>query len=147
MDILESLTSDFDHLRDLTIDFTLAESAQEREHLFRQLARYQDVTAKAQASVLDTDEVEFAKRKMLERCDVMDEIAMSITRSNRVDIRDQKMELYSDLVIQRIADCEREILPYIYEHVRDEDRARMAQSYEKYRDIALDLGIAHHHAV
>ncbi len=147
MDILETLTADFDHLRDLTINFALAETLVEREQHFRQLMRYQDVTAKAQASVLQAEEVEFAKRKMLERCDVMDEIAMSITRSNRLDIREAKMELYSDLVIQRISDSEREILPYIYEHVSDEDRERMGTSYAKYRDIALDYGRNHPHAV
>ncbi len=138
MDILESLTADFDHLRDLTIDLSISSNPREREVLFRQLARYQDVTAKAQAFVIEDDALEFAKRKMLERCDVMDEIATSIHRSNRTDIREAKMDLYSDLVIQRIADSEREILPHIYETVSETDRARMGAAYAKYRDIALD---------
>jgi hypothetical protein len=151
MDILESLTSDFDHLRDLTIDYALAESTPEREQLFRQLSRYHDVTAKAQVSVLEASDVvevvEFAKRKMLERCDVMEEIALSITRSNRTDIRAAKMDLYSDLLIQRITDCERDILPYIYERLSEPERVQMGISYAKYRDIALDLDRPHSHAV
>jgi|GEM_PF-4897684 len=146
MDILESLTSDFDHLRDLTIDLSIATNSHDREVLFRQLVRYHDVTSKAQASVIEDETLEFVKRKMLERCDVMDEIATSVHRSNRPEIREAKMDLYSDLVIQIIADSEREILPYIYETVTETERARMGAAYAKYRDIALDH-VLHPHAV
>lgn len=144
MDILESLTADFDRLRDLTIDFALAETFHERERAFRQLVRHQDVTAKAQASVLETQslaEIEFAKRKLLERSDTMDEIAMSLNRTNRVDVREAKMDLYSDLVIQFVSDGEREILPCLFENVSEDVRAQMGEAYEKYRDIALGDGL------
>lgn len=150
MDIVESLTADFDHLRDLTIDLAIATTSQERENLFRRLVRYQDVTSKAQASALNIEvsgALEFAKRKMLERCDVMDEIATNVHRSNRSDVREAKMDLYSDLVIQRISESEREILPYLFENVSEDERRKMAAEYEKYRDIALNHDFDHPHAV
>jgi hypothetical protein len=144
MDILESLTADFDRLRDLTIDFALAETFYDRERAFRKLVRHQDVTAKAQASVLETQslaEIEFAKRKILDLADTMDEIAMSLSRMNGANcahLRDAKMDLYSDLVIHFVSDGEREILPSLFEKMSEDERVRMGTAYEKYRALALD---------
>jgi hypothetical protein len=150
MDILESLTSDFDLLRDLTIDLTIATNAQDRESHFRQLARLHDVTMKAQSAALNIvslEAIEFTKRKLLERSDIMEDIAISIQRTNRPELRDTKMDLYSDLVLQRITDTERDILPYIAEKVPEPDRRHMGGVYENYRDIALDHDFHHPRAV
>lgn len=147
MDILDSLTHDFDHLRELTIDLTTAEP-QQRERYFRELVRFQDVTVKAQANALNQiEELEFAKRKMLERCDTMEEIAMSVARSRAQESKDAKMDLYADLTLARIRQSEREILPSLYEVLSAEDRSVLAHQYEKYRDIALNHDADHPHAV
>jgi hypothetical protein len=151
MDLIESLTADFDQLRDLTIDLTIMPKLQ-REWIFRALVRLQDVSWKAQTAALTTmgdrvSPIEFAKRKILERSDVMEDIAISIQQTHRIESRESKMDLYSDLVLQTITDCEREILPYLYESVSEADRRRMGVTYRKYKDIALDHGFYQPQAV
>ena len=145
MDIVESLAADFDRLRDLTIDYTLSESPSEREQRYRELSRYQNVTARAQAAVIDASEafapIEFAIRAMLKYSDEMDAVAMTLARSNRRDVQAALRDVYSDLVIQRLSDFERQILPHLYECVAHEDRRRMGAMYVNYRDIALDLDL------
>lgn len=142
MDIIENLSTDFDHLRDLTADLLVAPETN-REAIFRQLVRLQDVSLKAQTSAIesmdsDLEELESAQQKLLERSDVMEELANSIYRTNHALLRDAKIELYADLVLQRIHDGEREILPAIYDQTDVESRLQLGAEYEKYKSIALD---------
>ena len=150
MDILESLTSDFDHLRYLTIELAIADTA-ERDSLFRELTRVHDVSLKAQMAALDLApselaDLEFAKRKLLERADVMEEVATSVARTTRPEMREAKMDLYAELILQRVHDCEHEILPSLYDRIDESTRARMGELYEKYKDVALDHAIHPHSA-
>ena len=88
--------------------------------------------------------VEFARRKLLERADVMEELAVAVVRTQRPELRDAKIDLYTDLVLQRIRDCEREILPVLFDVVSETERCEMAAVYEKYKDCALgDAGHPH----
>ena len=137
MDILESLTSDYDQLRFLVTEFTIASSPR-RESLFKEIVRLQEISGKAEASALvyatqGWDGLERASRKMLERYDVMEDLAYSIVRTPVQQLRDAKMELFCDLVLQRIHDSERELLPQLFDTMDEADREMSAKIYERYK--------------
>jgi hypothetical protein len=139
MDILDSLTCDYDQLRYLVTDFSIA-SSPHREALFKELVNLQEVSAKAESSALvytnqGWDGLERAARRMLERCDVMEDLARSISRTPTQELRDAKMELFCDLVLQRIEDSEKEILPELFDTMSDEDREMVGKIYERYKEV------------
>lgn len=140
-DILDSLTHDYDQLRFLVTDYAIASSPR-REALFKDLVSLQQVSAKAENSALlyatqNFEELERASRKMLERCDVMEDLAASIARTPSQELRDAKMDLFCDLVLQRINDSEKEILPELFDTMSEEDREMTAKIYERYKIVGL----------
>lgn len=139
MDILESLTTDYDQLRYLVADFTISASPI-REGLFKEIVNLQAVTAKAESSALvyanqGWDNLEKASRLMLERSDIMEDLARSIAKTPTQALRDAKMELFCDLVLQRVQDGERMILPELFDTLSDEDREMTAKIYERYKEV------------
>lgn len=139
MDILNSLTSDYDQLRYLVADFTIS-SSPIRESLFKEIVNLQALSSKAEGSALvyanqGWDQLEKASRLMLERSDIMEELARSISKTPSQALRDAKMDLFCDLVLQRVEDAEKSVLPELFDTLSEEDREMTAKIYERYKEV------------